>query len=130
MTRYRHIEDDHQASYFKWVRLMEKADPRYYNIIAIPNGGRRDVREAARMKAGGVKAGVSDIFVSVPCGGFHGLWIELKRPKVKNQSAPVVSAEQKAWQAAQGELGYAVSVCYGWEQAKTVTEFYFHKGAP
>ena len=125
MTRYRHIEDDHQATFFKWVRLMERSDSRYANIIAIPNGGRRDVREAARLKAGGVKAGVSDILVSVPVGGFHGLWIELKRPRVKNQSAPVVSAEQKAWQAAQSALGYAVAVCYGWEDARVVTEFYF-----
>ncbi len=121
---YRHIEDDHQAAYFKWVRLMEQSDSRYSNIIAIPNGGRRDVREAARMKVGGVKAGVSDVFVSVPCGGFHGLWMELKRPRVKHQQAPAVSAAQKAWQAQQSALGYAVAVCFGWESARLITEQY------
>ncbi len=122
--RYRHIEESHQATYFKWVRLMERSDPRYANIIAVPNGGKRDPREAARMKAGGIKAGVSDILVSVPAGGSHGFWIELKRPKVKNQSAPTVSADQKAWQAQQSALGYAVAVCYGWEAARECTERY------
>jgi len=126
MTRYRHIEDDHQKAYFDWVRSMSVQDYRRYgSIIAIPNGGRRDVREAARLKAQGVKPGVSDIFIAFPAGGFHGCWIELKRPKVKNQSMPVVSADQMEWLKRQTGFGYLATVCYGWDSARKTTEAYF-----
>lgn len=73
----------------------------------IPNGGMRSKSEAARFKAMGVKRGVSDIFLPVARGGFHGLYIELKAKDGK------VDAAQKEWIAAVRKQGYYGAVCFG-----------------
>lgn len=43
-----------------------------------PNGGHRNVAEAAKLKAMGVKAGVPDVLIFQPRKGYHGFAIELK----------------------------------------------------
>lgn len=50
-------------------------------LFAIPNGGSRNRAEAARMKAGGIKAGVWDLMLPVARNGYHGLWVEMKHGK-------------------------------------------------
>ena len=80
---------------------------------AIPNGGKRDIRTAAMLKAEGVKPGVPDICLPVPRGGKHGLYIELKRRK-----GGTVSEAQQAWIRALCGQGYACTVCHGWDAAR------------
>jgi hypothetical protein len=48
-----------------------------------PNGGHRNVAEAAKLKAMGVKAGVPDVLIFEPRKGYHGFAIELKVAKNK-----------------------------------------------
>ena len=43
-----------------------------------PNGGHRNVAEAAKLKAMGVKSGVPDVLIFQPRKGYHGFAIELK----------------------------------------------------
>ena len=90
-------------------------------MFHIPNGGKRNAQEAARFKQMGVKAGVPDIFLPVPRGGFHGLWIELKAPKGKT------SAVQDAFLGELDKQGYKTAVCYGWEMAAKVLKEYLGK---
>lgn len=45
----------------------------------IPNGGKRDIREATKFKAIGLVAGIPDLFLSIARGKHHGFYIELKR---------------------------------------------------
>lgn len=47
-------------------------------LIAIPNGGYRNKKEAAILKKEGVTAGVSDMFLALPNKVYNGLWIECK----------------------------------------------------
>lgn len=51
-------------------------------IYAIPNGGARDARVGALLKAEGVLSGVPDVCIpeSSPDGKFHALYIEFKKP--------------------------------------------------
>ena len=118
------IEDDHQKALFKWADMVVSPTNPTNLMFAIPMGGKRDMREAVRMKAQGSKAGVPDMCLPVASDGFHGLYIELKRPIVKGEAKPVVSAEQKYWIEQLREQGYRAEVCYGWIEAKTLIEEY------
>lgn len=120
-----HREDAEQEALFGWIRIKEQANPLYSSIFAVPNGGLRMMREAVRLKKQGVKAGVSDIFVAVPAGPYHGMFLEMKRRKVKFQTPPVVSKEQKQWLEQQRALGYDCHIAFGWEEAKKLIEGYF-----
>ena len=85
----------------------------------VPNGGSRKKAEAGRFRAEGVKAGVPDLCLPVARGGFHGLYIELKR-----QKGSKTSDDQKAWLSNLEKQGYFVALCKGWEAAaKVITEY-------
>lgn len=107
----KHFEDDEQQAVFDWAAYY--TDLRW--LHAIPNGGNRKPREAARLKRQGVKRGVSDIFLPLARNGFHGLYIEMKRTKKQGRST--VSPEQKAFLEDMRLEGYAPAVCYGAEEA-------------
>jgi len=122
----KHIEDIHQEVVINWSRhvRLPKADhieeqaKVFDYLYAIPNGGKRGKFEAARLKRQGVKAGVSDLHLALPMGRFHGLYIEMKKPIVKGESKPQVSAYQREWLTRASKAGYQAVVCYGAEQAK------------
>ena len=61
-----------QASCVRWFRYQYP----HLVIYAVPNGGSRNVREAQRLKAEGVLAGVADLVVMLPQG--KSLYIEMK----------------------------------------------------
>lgn len=107
-----------QERVIQWARWMSGKYPEMDLLFHIPNGGRRDQREAQHFKRLGVKAGVSDLFLPVPRGSYHGLWIEMKTPGGK------VSQAQKEWLEAMQEQGYAGFVCYGADEACDVIEDY------
>lgn len=113
MTRVIPTEHQEQVALFEWAAWMAKRIPELHLMHAIPNGGKRDIRTAARLKAEGVKPGVPDIFLPVPRGGKHGLYIELKRRK-----GGVISKAQEAWIRALTNQGYMCAVCHGAEAAR------------
>lgn len=120
----RHVEDNHQATYFEWVDNMIPLDPRYELIAACPNGGRRNKFEAARLKKQGVRKGYPDIIVDSPSPFYAGLRVELKRPIEKGEAKPVVSPDQKDWLTRLQRAGYVCCVCYGVDQAIAATQAY------
>lgn len=115
----RHEEDDHQKALFEWAQLATVGGIRVGDYLyASANGGKRNIKEAARMKAQGVKAGVSDLHLPIARGGFIGLWIELKAPKGK------ASQLQIDWVNKMAEQGHMALFCYGWTAAKqTITDY-------
>lgn len=112
-------EEDEQIALLNWANVESRTRPELALLYHIPNGGKRSKREAARFKAAGVKSGVPDIFLPVPRGGYHGLYIELKRLR-----GGTVSREQKEWHEALKAQGYAVQVCKGWIEAAYVLDDY------
>ncbi len=52
-------------------------------LFHIPNGGSRHIAEAIKFKSMGVIAGIPDMFLAIPRGGYHGFFIELKNEKGK-----------------------------------------------
>lgn len=123
MQQYIPTEDTEQAHIFAWAAWASGKYPELDLMHHIPNGGKRSKSEAARFKAQGVKAGVPDIFLPCARGGYHGLYIELKRTK-----GGKLSAVQKEWIDALRGQGYKVIVCYGFDEAKGIITEYLESG--
>ena len=104
-----------QQALFLWWRILghRSFHLETCQLFAIPNGGKRSLRTAARLKKEGVTAGIPDVFLAAPSGGKHGLFIELKR-----KGRGKLSTFQKASMAALEAAGYACVVACGWEAAK------------
>lgn len=115
MQQYIPAEDTEQAHIFAWATWAQGKYPELDLMHHIPNGGRRSKSEAARFKTQGVKAGVPDICLPCARGGYHGLYIELKRTK-----GGKLSAAQKEWIDALRGQGYKAIVCYGFDEAREV----------
>lgn len=116
-------EEREQIAIFTWAKMQEAAHPDLCLMYHIPNGGARSKATAARLKAAGVKAGMPDICLPVPHGGYAALYIELKTPEIKalgvHKGRP--SKRQKEVIAHLQERGNCAVVCYGAEEAiKTI----------
>ena len=71
-------ESQEQVAFIQWADMFFNGKDEF--VFAIPNGGLRNVVVAKKMKAEGVKPGVLDLFFTLARGGYHGLFIEMKRP--------------------------------------------------
>lgn len=111
-------ESVEQISLFRWALYASGTMPELELLHHIPNGGKRSITTAKRLKAEGVKAGVPDISLPVPSGRYHGLYVELKAGKNKT------TENQDGWLSRLRQQGYCVAVCYGWEAAsKVITDY-------
>jgi hypothetical protein len=119
-------EHDEQFVIFEWARWNHSTMPELKLMFAVPNGGKRHIGVARKMKAEGVKAGVPDIVLPVARKGFHGLFIELKRDSIrpKRGGSGGVSPVQREWLDALQVQGYRVEVCYGAREAMKIIEGY------
>lgn len=124
--RPRHLEAAHQTTLITWAamyRLPPAPDVEPGAVLtdylyAIPNGGRRNAREAGRMKGEGVKAGVSDLHLPLARQGHTGLWIEMKSDEGRE------SDEQRKWRLRMTRAGHRAVVCRGWAAAMTEIRTY------
>ena len=84
------------------VKLVQRVRAFYPDVLiaAIPNGGDRTASERVRLHQEGVMAGMPDLCVLEACGGFHGLFIEMKTATGRQ------SNEQKALQLTLNAKGY------------------------
>lgn len=104
-----------QTAFFAWVSLVKEPGTRW--VHAIPNGGERNKITAGKMKAEGARSGVWDVFVPLPRGEFHGMYIEFKTPEYKyRQNGGLKPAQIEFGEQAHRE-GYRMKVCYTWREA-------------
>jgi len=98
---------------------------------AIHNQGHGDKVRGANAKAEGVRKGVADTFLPWPVGGWHGLYIEMKkvseRPKREGSKGGVSDEQEQFGEYVKG-VGYGFMVCYGWEHAVSVLRSYIEWG--
>lgn len=118
----RDLEHNEQVVLINRIKALAVNDPRFAlaadRTHAIPNGGGRSRAEAGRLKAEGVKSGVSDLFVALPAAAQHGLYIEMKAAKGR------VSDEQRAWIERSLALGYPAHVCWSADEAFEIWRAY------
>jgi hypothetical protein len=126
MAKRLHEEDDHQRALFHWIDLAKHRIKGLDLAFHPANGGKRDLREAKRLKGLGVRPGVPDVMIPWPAGGaeyepfiWNGLAIEMKSAK------GVVSAEQKQWHDRLRSAGWQVNVCRSFDEARQVIADYF-----
>jgi hypothetical protein len=105
-------EAEEQRELFKWAKRQSGRHPELQYMYHVPNGGRRRTREAALLRAEGVKSGVPDIVLPAPKRPYHGLYIEMKR-----QKSGTVSEDQKKYLDFLNFAGYKAVVCHGWKEA-------------
>jgi hypothetical protein len=119
-------EHGEQTALFCWCAENIATYPELRWFFAIPNGGTRGDDAKARairggaLKAEGVKAGVADTFLMCARGGWHGLFIEMKRPGKRSNT----SAEQDEFGAYCHENNYGFVVCDTWQSARDMLVSY------
>ena len=113
------LEHKEQCAYMKWLYFQH---PEAYVLThATPNGGKRNIITAKKLKREGVKAGYPDLSLDMARGGYFGLRIEMKKPKAPPSS---VSENQEEWGERLNDAGYLWVVCRGFDEAMTVTNSY------
>jgi len=121
-TIFTPTEDVEQTHLFAWAAWASGRYPELELMYHIPNGGKRGKAEAARFKAQGVKAGIPDIFLPAPRGGYCGMYIEMKR-----QEGGKVSDVQQEKILQLTDQDYYVVVCKGFDEAKAEIERYLNE---
>jgi hypothetical protein len=121
-----------QVAFFDWADNMVRCG-RYpcleKLLFAIPNGGARDARTGAILKAEGVKPGIVDAFLAVPnirnIPWYHGLFIEFKAPAIRGvRRAGTLSEDQKIVIPQLIEQGYCVEICWSTQEGIDAVERY------
>lgn len=114
-----------QRNLLDWWALACRAyklDARH--LAHIPNGGKRGKIEGAIFKALGVRAGHEDLFLSVPRGDAHGLYLEVKAPSGR------VSPDQREMMQLHSAQGYAVAIGWDFDECVRAITNYLKTGNP
>lgn len=117
-------EDGNQMAVFAWAASMCGQYPQLKWLHAIPNGGSRNIAEATKMVAAGLRKGVLDIFLPWPHWQLHGLYIEMKVEKRRTEKNGGLTDEQIEFIEYATGAGYCCKVCYSWIEARDVVLLY------
>lgn len=101
-------ESQIQKQCVEWFRATYPTIERLF--FAVGNGGKRNAWTAKIMKDEGVRAGVADLILLIPQGGYAALCIEMKTPIGKQ------SDEQKKFEKACKEYKSKYVVCHSLEE--------------
>ena len=116
----RNSEDTEQETVIQWAKICEGKWPELALLYHTPNGGKRNAKEAAKLKRMGVLAGVADLHLPVARGRYHGLYIEMKYDDGR------ILESQKAFMKAAAAQNYYCIVCYSAADAIEVLDLYMH----
>ena len=105
-------ESDHQAALVKWFKIRWPE----YVIHSIPNGTHiRSFKGRQKAKNEGLYKGVSDLFIVVPRGTYHGFYLEMKDEGKKESS---LTPEQKSFIQYARWAGYHADWAAGVDEAR------------
>ena len=109
-------ESQIQKQCVEWFRkTYPSIEPLFF---AVPNGGARNAWTAKIMKDEGVRAGVADLILQVPCGGYASLAIEMKTPVGKQSDA------QKKYERLLKKMKSQYVVCHSLEEFQRAVKEY------
>jgi hypothetical protein len=130
-----HPEADAQAAFVEWTRWFRTPLGMLNNFVtAIANGAHLAGDEKQRrvqvayLKKQGFRVGAADLFIAYPNGGYHGLFIEMKRPRDDFRSDEdaerAVTEEQLKYLSYKQRAGYKTVIAFGCDEAVRATELY------
>ena len=114
----RHEESDNAIALMQWAELRSVALPQLAYLFHVPNGGRRNVIEAQRMKREGVKAGVPDYLLPWRVGDRVGVAFELKSLTGR------ITNDQVWWLSHYANQGWLSFIARDWQVAASTLENY------
>lgn len=115
LRQYRPREVEEQIALMRYAAIQARSDARWGMLFAITNGmAASSIRAAAQAKQAGLKKGVPDLFLPVPVGPWHGLFLEMKRVDGRPSD---LSLEQRDWLTRLQGQGFQTVVAYGWRAA-------------
>jgi hypothetical protein len=100
-----------QSACVRWAQYNERNIPALKWLYAVPSGGHRHVAVAVKLKAEGVRRGISDLCLPFPAHGMHGLYLEVKTEKGR------LTPEQAEFGA------YLVANGYGFKVVRSCQDF-------
>jgi hypothetical protein len=116
------IEHQHQAAFIRWCRMSAPRYPALDFAYAIPNGGKRHIAVARKLKAEGQRAGILDVCIPAARRGYHAMYVEFKAGKNK-----LTDEQKKFCEHLDGE-GYHHITAYDWQLAARAVEWYLGEG--
>lgn len=132
-TKYRAVRTEHaeQKAVIQWfASFAPTVGLSPLLLFAVPNGAwlAGDARQRAiqmrRLKDTGLRPGVPDLFLAVPCTWFHGLFVEMKR-----SAGGRVSDDQRAMALLLESRHYQVVTCAGADDAARAIKGYLERRA-
>ena len=120
----KHLESAHQQQVVEWARWasLSAKYPMLEMLHCSLNGVKLSKSQAGIAKGQGMLSGVPDLFLPVPRGKYHGLYIEMKH------GSNTLTDNQKKFLQNAANVGFAVSVCYSAQEAiKRIEDYYNEK---
>lgn len=114
-------ESQEQQALFRWAAYAAGKYPELALMYHVPNEGKRTMVTGHRMRTEGMKSGVPDICLPVARGGYHALYIEMKRTK-----RGALSESQRWWLDKLSAQNNKAIMCKGWEAARMAIEEYLN----
>lgn len=105
------------GEHYEQRKVVEKLEAAGIAFFAVPNGGRRDIKEAAKLKREGVRRGVPDLVILRAPPAFPkwtGVALEMKRA---SGTFTDVSEDQRVWLSRFQMARRIPVVGYGWRDA-------------
>lgn len=111
---YQGYEDDLQRACANYMSYQHSRVLSYH----VPNGGKRNGREAVKFKQMGVIPGIPDLIIDHPVGGYPGLRVELKAKKGRLQDSQIKALNRLC------NSGYLCAVVYNFNDFKKLITDY------
>jgi hypothetical protein len=105
-------ELDEQQTVAEWAEWSTGKYPELKLLYHITNEGKRSLANGAALKRAGLKKGVPDLCLPCAKGGYHALYIEMKKDK---KCKP--TKDQKEWLANLNAAGNLAVVCHSADEA-------------
>lgn len=118
-SAFRVTEHDVQAAVVTWASWRGATDvPALSRLFAVPNGGLRKKATAGKLKAEGVRPGMTDLVLPYPSRGYHGLYLETKL------QTGVLAFEQRDWLEYLASAGYCAGAGWGVDAMQYALSWY------